>query len=86
VDVAYFAALTSDSSHSSSDNSGAFALAVLVAGLAVMYLSFRTYRYGEHYEYKRKLPGMSSGGMFNMQMPGSAKGILNVVRTLEKLQ
>jgi hypothetical protein len=83
IDVAYLLAAPSGND---SNSSGEAALVAFGAGLVIMFLAFRTYRYGEHYEYRRKFPGMSGAGMFNMQLPSSAKGVLDVVRSLEKMR
>jgi hypothetical protein len=82
IDVAYLLA----SGSSNSDSSGGGALAAFVAGLAIMFFAFRTYRYGEHYEYRRKVPGMSGGGLFSLGSGGSGVGqAINVLRALERM-
>ncbi|MEI7844338.1 MAG: hypothetical protein WCK35_00905 [Chloroflexota bacterium] len=50
VDIPAFI-LTSNSNSSSNDNPFGILLAALVFGLGLMAFSYRTYRYGEHYEF-----------------------------------
>ncbi|MFM8319785.1 MAG: hypothetical protein ACKOC5_02635 [Chloroflexota bacterium] len=40
-----------------------FALVLLVVGLGVMFAAYRTYRKGEHYEYRQDGPGDALGGI-----------------------
>ncbi len=83
IDVAYLLA----SSNSHSDNSGGGAIAAFVFGGVIMFLAFRTYRYGEHYEYRRKVPGLSGSSLFSLGSGGGAVGqALSALRTLEKFQ
>ncbi len=65
------------------DHSAEFGIALAVAGLALMYFSFRKYRYGEHYEYRRRVLGMGPGGL---TIPNSARQIFDVVRSIERFQ
>jgi hypothetical protein len=63
-------AILAASGNSSRNSSGGFegALVLFVVGLAVMYGAYRTFRYGEHYEYRAggarfgALPGVSEAG------------------------
>lgn len=78
IDVGFLVLMASDSE----DNTLGFALAVLAAGLAIMYFSYHRYRYGEHYEYRKpveKLGGSSWGG----GMPDSMKQVTDVLGKLE---
>jgi hypothetical protein len=64
------------------NHSGEFGIALLIGGFALMYFSFRKYRYGEHYEYRRPVAGMGAGGL---AIPDSARQIFEVVRSMERL-
>lgn len=67
--------------NSGGKNSGEFGLALVVAGLVLMYFAFRRYRYGEHYEYRRKFAGLPGGGL---AFSGATSQVFDVIRTLEK--
>jgi hypothetical protein len=57
----------------------------LVAGLALMYFSYRRYRYGEHYEFLRRFAspgGPAAGG----EMPEIFRQVGDVVNKLEKFR
>ena len=64
-------------------NSSQFGIALILGGFALMYFSFRRYRYGEHYEFRRKFAGLSGGGL---AVPDSARQIFEVVRSLERFR
>jgi hypothetical protein len=68
---------------SDSENSGELGIGLAIAGLALMYFAFRRYRYGEHYEYRRKFAGMPGAGL---AMPAAASQVFDVIRTLEKFR
>lgn len=78
IDVGYLALLTS----SDENDSFGFALAVLVAGLATMYFSYRRYRYGEHYEFRKAVEKLG-GGSWNGSAPESIQQVTDVIRKLE---
>ena len=65
------------------NRSGEFGFGLLVAGIVLMYFSFRKYRYGEHYEFRRKFAGSAGGGM---QFPNSTQQVMDVMQTLEKFR
>lgn len=67
---------------SDSDNAWVVPVALFVGGLAMMYFAFRTYRYGEHYEYRRKVSGLSNP---MAGIPNSAREIGNIIKQLERL-
>jgi len=81
VDIGYLALATS----SSEDDSFGFAVAVFVAGLALMYFSYRRYRYGEHYEFRKHFTN-SPGGSWKNSMPDSVKQVSDVLNKLEILR
>jgi hypothetical protein len=66
---------------SGKDSSVEGGIAVAIAGLALMYFSFRRYRYGEHYEYRRKFAGMLGSGL---AFSTSTRQVFDVIRSLEK--
>ncbi|MHC1782657.1 MAG: hypothetical protein AB9891_07855 [Anaerolineaceae bacterium] len=66
---------------SSNDDIGGTAILVFLVGMGIMYGAYRIFRYGEHYEYRRK----SSGG-FLYGIPGSSGGLKSVVRTIRRFQ
>ena len=71
VDVAYLA-LTSSSD--SEDSAFGFAIGAFVAGIAASIFSYRSYRYGEHYEYKRDKGGKAkSGGVLDESLGAAGK-------------
>jgi hypothetical protein len=49
--------------HMDDDSSIAGFLIPAAAGLALMYFSYRTFRYGEHYEYRRYSRSSAAGGL-----------------------
>ena len=62
-------------------DSGKFALVIFAVGLGIMYAAYRIFRYGEHYEYRRKnsmnfLPGFS----------GSTREIESISRVIRRIQ
>lgn len=69
--------------NSDSDNAWVVPVALFIGGLAMMYFAFRTYRYGEHYEYKRKFA--APGGSI-MAIPDSAREIGAIIKQLERFQ
>lgn len=79
VDVAYMLAAASD------EDSLPIALAAFAGGMVLMFLSYRTYRYGEHYEYRKKAMEMGAGGAL-AGMPASLGKAVDVVRTLERFK
>ena len=80
VDVAYLLA------NQNSNSAGDAGLAAVVIGVGIMLFAFRTYRYGEHYEFRRKIPGLSGAGSFSLGGKGAAVGqAMDVLRTMERL-
>jgi hypothetical protein len=68
VDVPTFLVMASSNSRNN-DNSFLFLIAVLVAGIGMMAFAYRTFRYGENYEYggaKFDLTKFTSGGAGNV--------------------
>ncbi len=57
-----------DRGSSSKDDSAGGALAMFVIGLSVMYMAYRRYRYGEHYEYRRRFAQIG-GSTLSAQLP-----------------
>ncbi len=66
--------------NSNSNNALGGAAIAFVAGIALMLLGWRRYRYGEHYEYLR----YKEKSDFALNLPGSAGEIIEIVRSLEK--
>ena len=65
VDVPAFILMASSSSSKSNDNPLVFVLALMAVGLGMMALAYRTFRYGEQYEFggaKFDLKQLTSGG------------------------
>lgn len=88
VDVPALILSLSSNSHSSdsNDNVFIFALIAFVAGLGILYASYRTFRYGEHYEYHRF--GAAKGAIANLplNLPGNLREVNDIVKNLEKYQ
>jgi hypothetical protein len=78
VDVAWFIAITSRHD----DSSGGLAIAVLVAGLAAMFFSYRTYRYGEHYEYRKRYAELE-GSAWSSVIPDSFRQVGDILKQSE---
>jgi hypothetical protein len=66
---------------SSGDSEGAIGggLAVFAVGLGIMYAAYRTFRYGEHYEYRRQKEG-DPNEFFGLSLPGGAKDAFDLIR------
>jgi hypothetical protein len=75
---------SSRSSNDSGGNSLIFALILFVVGLGIIYASYRTFRYGEHYEYHRYGAAKGSVVGIPLNLPGNLRQVTDVVRTLEK--
>jgi hypothetical protein len=58
------------------------AAGLFVGGLVLMFASWRKYRYGEHYEYRRYKQATESF----FKIPGSAGELIEIARSLEKLR
>ncbi len=80
VDVAYWIV---DSS--SKDDSAGGALAMFVIGLSVMYMAYRRYRYGEHYEYRRRFAQIG-GSTLSAQLPDSVRQVSDIMQKLGRFQ
>jgi hypothetical protein len=65
------------------NRSGEFGIFLAIAGVALMYFSFRRYRYGEHYEFRRRFAGHSGAGL---QIPDSARQVIDVIRSMENFR
>ena len=77
IDLAY---LFAGFSNNSNNSSGTGALIAFVIGLILMYGSYRTFRYGEHYEYRR-YKGPGEGGI---AVPDSLRTAGKVVEVLSR--
>lgn len=77
--------LGSDSSKSG-DNAFIFALVLFLAGIAILFAAYRTFRYAEQYEYHRfgkpRLGGVNELNPLNL--PGVPKELTDIVSVLEK--
>jgi hypothetical protein len=71
------------SSSNSDNNSGGFAVVAFVAGFIIMYAAYRTFRYGEHYEYRRY---KGNTPIVGIALPGALKDVASVVRTINRLR
>jgi len=65
------------------DNSLGAGIAAFVAGLVAMYFAYRRYRYGEHYEYRRRYAGLGSSA-WSASMPDSVRQVGKILRALER--
>ncbi len=65
------------------NHSGEFGFALVIGGLALMYFAFRRYRYGEHYEFRKKFAARYGSGL---QMPDSARQVIDVIRSMENFR
>jgi hypothetical protein len=77
IDLGYLALSSSDS-----DNSVGFGIGVFIAGLVLMFISYRRYRYGEHYEFRKRFPN-SGAGKWDSQIPDSFRQVGDVLNKLE---
>lgn len=70
---------------SSNDSDGSFgaALASFVGGLVILFLSYRKFRYGEHYEYHR-YRGEGEGIFSGLPLQGTLRQAIKVIDTLER--
>jgi hypothetical protein len=75
--------LVINASSNSDNNSGAFALVAFIAGLAIMYSSYRTFRYGEHYEYRR-YKGQTP--VVGLTLPASAGQVASIVKMIGRFR
>ncbi len=78
-------------SSGNSDNSGLFwaALVAFIAGLGIMWGGFRTYRYGEHYEYQRfKADREGKGSAIKLlgQIPSDSSELLDTISKITNLE
>ena len=69
-------------SSSNSNSPAGFAIAMLAAGLAAMYFSYRTYRYGEHYEYRKRYAELDNNAWSSV-VPDSVRQVSNILKKLE---
>ena len=85
------AALVMAFSRDSEDSPFIFALILFVAGMAMMWGGYRTFRHAEQYEYHRfgkaggkglKLPG----GIAPLNLPGDLRSVQEVINTVEKFR
>jgi hypothetical protein len=72
-------ALILSGSNSSDDNPLAIVVVCFLAGIGLMYVAFRKFRYGEHYEYNRY---SKIGINLSTWMPKDAEGVMNIVGML----
>ncbi len=68
--------------NSNGDEALGIAAASFAAGAGLMYFSWRKYRYGEHYEYRRYKSRQESV----INIPDSAQQVFEIVRSLEKFR
>lgn len=84
------ALLLSSTSSSSDDNPFVFALLLFVAGIAILFASYRTFRYAEHYEYHRygkpKAGGVLGGALAPLNLPGSLGDVSEIAQVVRRLQ
>ena len=76
VDLTYFL--------SQAEEGAEGAIISLIAGLAVMYFSFRKFRYGEHYEYRRRFSSAAIPGL--SLMPSSVSQVSDLFKNLERFK
>lgn len=81
IDVAYLVIGTS-----SKDNSTGFAIAVFFAGLAAMFFAYRRYRYGEHYEFRRRFAASGGGTGMTPALPDSLRQAGDILKQLGLFQ
>lgn len=78
--------LTAISSSDDSEGILVGAGAALVAGLGLMYASYRKYRHGEHYEYHRYKGNQGGGGLTsltNLELPSNLNDLKKLAGQLE---
>jgi hypothetical protein len=80
IDVTYLLAQSN-----TKNDSPALAIAVFVAGLALMFFSYRRYRYGEHYEFRKRFSD-SGGSSLSAALPDSMRQVGDVIKVLERFQ
>ena len=69
---------------SNSDHGGGtFALIAFVAGLGIMYTAYRTFRYGEHYEYRRY---KGHTPVVGLALPSNINQVMKVVGTISRFR
>ncbi len=93
IDLPALIMSASSNSHSSNDNPFVFALIVFVIGVGILFASYRTFRYAEHYEYHRFGKPGTGKSLLPVNLPGRGSISLSdvgqlgeVIRTLEKFQ
>ncbi len=79
IDLAAFLVSISDNS----DNAFGGALISFVAGMAILYFSYRKFRYGEHYEYQR-YPDPDGGFLSGLPLPGILRRIVHIASAWER--
>lgn len=68
------------------ENSWLLPLFLFGGGLAMMYFAFRTYRYGEHYEYRRLAArGSPMQQVSSLPIPESAREFGDIIKRLERM-
>jgi hypothetical protein len=70
-------------SSNSDHGSGTFALIAFVAGLGIMYAAYRTFRYGEHYEYRRY---KGHTPVVGLSLPSNLNQVAKMVGTISRLR
>jgi hypothetical protein len=80
VDVGY---LSLDASNG--DNSFWLSLVIFAAGLALMFVSYRRYRYGEHYEFRQRTSSLGSGTS-SSKLPDTFQQVGEILNKLEKFR
>ncbi len=70
------------SSSNSSDDPLGFVIAMLVAGLALMYFAYRNYRYGEHYEFRKRYAELGDSA-WSAVMPDSLRQVTDILKKMD---
>ena len=60
-------------------------VAVFVVGLGLMLISYRRYRYGEHYEYRRRSSQLG-GSSLSASLPDSVRQVTDIFQKLERFR
>lgn len=78
VDLTWLVLASSDSS----DDPLGFVIAMLVGGLAVMYFAYRNYRYGEHYEFRKRYAELGDSA-WSAVMPDSLRQVSDILKKMD---
>ena len=80
IDVAYMVA-----DFSSKDDFLGAGIACFLGGLSVMLFAYRRYRYGEHYEYRRRYAQLGKS-RWSIALPDPIRQVSDIVQKLERFQ